>query len=170
MKKTAVFTVLTAVTLSFGSLLGSAALAQTSSAETGGVQTEAQAEAQTAVGPFDLNTATDEELLTIPGVGSRMLREFKEYRPYANIAQFERELGKYVDAAQVATWEQYAFVATNPNTATAEQLTALPGIDQAVADAIVANRDYADWSALQAALLKQYDSSVVNGLAPYWVF
>jgi DNA uptake protein ComE-like DNA-binding protein len=57
--------------------------------------------------PLDINTASDEDLLTIPGLGQRMLREFKEYRPYTNVAQFRREIGKYVDATEVARLERY---------------------------------------------------------------
>ena len=34
-------------------------------------------------------------------------REFEEYRPYTNIEQFRREMGKYWDAAEVARLEQY---------------------------------------------------------------
>ena len=60
--------------------------------------------------PINLNTATDEEILLIPGVGNRMLREFKEYRPYMALAQFHREIGKYVDATELARLEQYVFV------------------------------------------------------------
>lgn len=62
--------------------------------------------------PINLNTATDEEILLIPGVGTRMLREFKEYRPYAALAQFHREIGKYVDATELARLEQYVMVPT----------------------------------------------------------
>jgi DNA uptake protein ComE-like DNA-binding protein len=60
--------------------------------------------------PINLNTATDEEIQLIPGVGTRMLREFKEYRPYTALAQFHREIGKYVDATELARLEQYVFV------------------------------------------------------------
>ena len=60
--------------------------------------------------PINLNTATDEEILLIPGVGTRMLREFKEYRPYTALAQFHREIGKYVDDKELARLEQYVFV------------------------------------------------------------
>ncbi|HPF60752.1 MAG TPA: hypothetical protein PLI93_01725 [Gemmatimonadales bacterium] len=56
---------------------------------------------------LDLNTATDEQILTIPGVGARMLREFKEYRPWKTMAQFDREIGKYVDAKEVARLKRY---------------------------------------------------------------
>lgn len=57
--------------------------------------------------PVDLNTGTDSEILLIPGVGSRMLREFKEYRPWTSLEQFRREIGKYVDAEEVARLERY---------------------------------------------------------------
>lgn len=56
---------------------------------------------------ININTATDAQILAIPGVGRRMLREFKEYRPYTSIEQFRREIGKYVDKAEVARLEQY---------------------------------------------------------------
>lgn len=56
---------------------------------------------------IDLNTATDEEILLIPGVGSRMLHEFKEYRPYTSMDQWRREIGKYVDDAELARLERY---------------------------------------------------------------
>ena len=46
--------------------------------------------------PIDLNTATDDVFMTIPGFTPRWLREFKEYRPWTSQAQFEKEIGKYV--------------------------------------------------------------------------
>lgn len=57
--------------------------------------------------PLDPNTATDREILLIPGVGERMLHEFQEYRPWQNAAHFRREIGKYVDAQEVARLERY---------------------------------------------------------------
>jgi DNA uptake protein ComE-like DNA-binding protein len=119
--------------------------------------------------PINLNTATDEEILTVPDTGRRMLREFKEYRPYVTIEQFRRELGKYVNAAQIAKWEQYVFVPTNPNTATEAQLMALKGVSKEIAASIIAGRPHKDWAALKATLAK-YDAKVVNGMERYWVF
>jgi len=52
--------------------------------------------------PVKLNTATDEQILTIPGAGNRMAREFKEYRPWKTKQQFEKEIGKYVKPNEVA--------------------------------------------------------------------
>jgi DNA uptake protein ComE-like DNA-binding protein len=60
--------------------------------------------------PINLNTASDEDILTIPGLGKRMLHEFKEYRPYDNIEKFRREIGKYVDKKEVARLERYVTI------------------------------------------------------------
>jgi len=57
--------------------------------------------------PINLNTATDEEMKLIPGVGDRMVREFKEYRPWTSVEQFRREIGKYVDDEEVTRLERY---------------------------------------------------------------
>ena len=60
--------------------------------------------------PLDLNSATAEEITLIPGVGNRMRHEFEEYRPYRAIEQFRREIGKYVDDAEVARLERYVTI------------------------------------------------------------
>lgn len=60
--------------------------------------------------PMDINTASDSALLTIPNLGQRMLREFKEYRPYPGIEKFRREIGKYVNEKEVARLERYVYV------------------------------------------------------------
>jgi DNA uptake protein ComE-like DNA-binding protein len=57
--------------------------------------------------PLDLNKATKEEMLLIPGVGAKMQHEFEEYRPWTSLEQFRREIGKYVDKAELARLEQY---------------------------------------------------------------
>jgi DNA uptake protein ComE-like DNA-binding protein len=60
--------------------------------------------------PIDLNSASAEEIMLIPGVGSRMRHEFEEYRPYTSMEQFRREIGKYVDEAEVARLERYVTI------------------------------------------------------------
>ncbi len=77
---------------------------------------------------IDLNTATREEILMVPGVGNRMLREFLEYRPYPALAKFHREIDKYVDDAELARLEQYVFVAIDLNTATDDAILSIPGV------------------------------------------
>jgi DNA uptake protein ComE-like DNA-binding protein len=61
--------------------------------------------------PLDLNSASEEEILLIPGVGPRMAHEFEEYRPYdGGMAEFRREIGKYVDDDEVARLERYVTI------------------------------------------------------------
>ncbi len=57
--------------------------------------------------PMDLNTTPEADFMLIPGVGKKMAHEFEEYRPYADWAQFEREIGKYVDANEVARLRRF---------------------------------------------------------------
>ena len=57
--------------------------------------------------PVNLNTATEEEIKLIPGMTERMVHEFLEYRPYEDMAEFDREIGKYVDEAEVARLRSY---------------------------------------------------------------
>jgi DNA uptake protein ComE-like DNA-binding protein len=60
--------------------------------------------------PVNLNTATDEDILSIPGAGARMVREFKEYRPWKTKEQFEKEIGKYVGAKETARLWRYVVI------------------------------------------------------------
>jgi DNA uptake protein ComE-like DNA-binding protein len=57
--------------------------------------------------PINLNSASEEDILLIPGVGKKMAHEFEEYRPYGSMEQFRREIGKYVDENEVARLEMY---------------------------------------------------------------
>lgn len=60
--------------------------------------------------PLNLNTASLQDIMLIPGMSRRMADEFREYRPYKSIGQFRYEIGKYVSKAEVARLEQYVFV------------------------------------------------------------
>jgi DNA uptake protein ComE-like DNA-binding protein len=77
---------------------------------------------------INLNAAAREEILLIPGMGDRMVGEFLEYRPYRSLAQFRKEIGKYVGEEEVARLEQYVFVPINLNTAGDEDLKSIPGL------------------------------------------
>ena len=76
----------------------------------------------------NLNTASKDEILLIPGVGQRMLHEFEEYRPYAALAVFHREIDKYVDDTELARLEQYVFVPIDLNTASDADILTIPGM------------------------------------------
>lgn len=77
---------------------------------------------------INLNKASKEEILLIPGVGNRLRHEFEEYRPYKNLAQFRKEIGKYVNGEELARLEQYVFVPINLNTASDEDILSIPGL------------------------------------------
>jgi DNA uptake protein ComE-like DNA-binding protein len=77
---------------------------------------------------INLNTASREEILLIPGAGRRMAREFLEYRPYKTLTQFRKEIGKYVDEKELARLEQYVFVPINLNKASDEDILSIPGM------------------------------------------
>jgi DNA uptake protein ComE-like DNA-binding protein len=77
---------------------------------------------------INLNTATRDEIVLIPRAGNRMAREFAEYRPWRNFAQFNKEIGKYVGAAETARLAQYGFIPINLNTATDEDILSIPGL------------------------------------------
>ncbi len=57
--------------------------------------------------PLSLNNASREDIMLIPGMTRRMAHEFEEYRPYKDLAQFDREIGKYVDPPEVARLRSY---------------------------------------------------------------
>ncbi|MBL8772368.1 MAG: hypothetical protein JNK30_13385 [Phenylobacterium sp.] len=57
--------------------------------------------------PISLNNASRDDIMLIPGMTRRMAHEFEEYRPYKDLAQFDREIGKYVDAKEVARLRSY---------------------------------------------------------------
>ncbi|HVK37971.1 MAG TPA: hypothetical protein VNA88_05535 [Candidatus Kapabacteria bacterium] len=126
-----------------GDASGVDGVAGTDSSAIGGVDSAGATAGATAVAKMNVNTATDAQLRTIPGVGDKMVHEFEEYRPYKSIVQFRKEIGKYVDEAQVATYENYLFVPIDMNESDMETITQIPGITMSEANQIVAARPYA---------------------------
>ena len=102
---------------------------------------------------LNLNTVTGDELLaTIPGFGSRMVREFQEYRPYISIQQFRKEIGKYVDDGQVAEYEKYVYVPIAINDSDSATLQQIAGLDAAEVETLIAGRPYASSDAFLTKL------------------
>jgi DNA uptake protein ComE-like DNA-binding protein len=89
----------------------------------------------------NLNTATREEILLIPTAGTRMAREFPEYRPWKNWAQFDKEIGKYVGQAATDRLKQYVFIPMNLNTATDADFQTIPGVGRMVREF----KEYRPW-------------------------
>ncbi len=77
---------------------------------------------------INLNTATAPEILLIPRIARRMTHEFEEYRPWISMAQFDKEIGKDVDATEVARLKQYLFIPIDLNNATDEQFKTIPNL------------------------------------------
>ena len=75
----------------------------------------------------NLNTGTREEIVLIPGAGTRMAREFMEYRPWKTWAQFDKEIGKYVGQQETDRLKQYVFIPVNLNTASDDDILSIPG-------------------------------------------
>ena len=117
--------------------------------------------------PIDLNTATAEEMLLVPGVGDRMAHEFEEYRPYTAMAQWSREMGKYVDGAEVARMEQYVFVPIDLNTATEEEILAIPGVGDRMAHEFEEYRPYLSMEQFRREIGKYVDDGEVARLERY---
>jgi DNA uptake protein ComE-like DNA-binding protein len=75
----------------------------------------------------NLNTATKDEIMLIPGAGARMVREFAEYRPWKTWAQFDKEISKYVGQPETDRLKKYVFIPVNLNMATDEDIISIPG-------------------------------------------
>jgi DNA uptake protein ComE-like DNA-binding protein len=116
---------------------------------------------------INLNTASEEEILMIPGTGKRMLREFLEYRPYKTLAQFHKEIGKYVDNKELARLEQYVFVPINLNTATDEDILSIPGMGKRMLGEFKEYRPYANIEKFRKEIGKYVDKKEVARLERY---
>ena len=116
---------------------------------------------------LNLNTASEQEILLIPGVGKRMLGEFLEYRPYKALAQFRREIGKYVDDKELARLEQYVFVPINLNTASDEDILGIPGVGPRLLREFKEYRPYKSMQQFRREIGKYVDEKEVARLERY---
>jgi len=138
-------------------------------AATGPAPTETADGASSGIVKLNLNTASNDEFLAVPDVGSRMVREFNEYRPYTSILQFRKEIGKYVDESQVAAYEEYLFVPVDPNSADVATLQQIPGVDEALATALIGARPFASNAAFTEKLAELLTPEQVTVAESYLV-
>ncbi len=115
----------------------------------------------------NLNTAASEEILLIPGAGRRMAREFAEYRPWKSFAQFDKEIGKYVDAAQVARLKQYCFIPIDLNAASDEDILSIPGMGPRMLREFKEYRPYKAIEQFRKEIGKYVDAKEVARLERY---
>jgi DNA uptake protein ComE-like DNA-binding protein len=117
--------------------------------------------------PMNLNTTAEEDFQLVPGVGPRLAHEFEEYRPYDSIAQFRREIGKYVDEEEVARLEQYVFVPINLNTASDEEILSIPGVGERLLHEFKEYRPYDSIAQFRREIGKYVDDQEILRLERY---
>jgi radical SAM superfamily enzyme with C-terminal helix-hairpin-helix motif len=96
-----------------------------------------------------------------------MVREFFEYQPYVSIQQFRREIGKYVDEAQVSAYEQYVFVPVSVDESDAETLQQIPGLAESIAAELMAGRPFGSNEAFLAKLAEYLSAEQTAVAASY---
>jgi DNA uptake protein ComE-like DNA-binding protein len=132
-------------------------------------QEQANAFYGTAFVHINLNTATSEEIMLVPGAGRRMAHEFDEYRPWKTWAQFDKEIGKYVGAEATAKLAQYAFIPMDANAAADDALMTIPGANAALVAKIKQGRPYKTIAGVEAAVAKGSTPAEGKRVARYLV-
>jgi DNA uptake protein ComE-like DNA-binding protein len=117
----------------------------------------------------NLNSGTAEEIMLIPGAGKRMAHEFEEYRPWRSWAQFDREIGKYVDEAEVNRLKQYVFIPVNLNTASDEDIQSIPGAGRRMVREFKEYRPWTSKAQFEKEIGKYVDAKEVARLWRYVV-
>lgn len=117
----------------------------------------------------NLNTASAEEIMLIPRAGKRMAHEFEEYRPWKTWTQFDKEIGKYVDAKETARLAQYGFIPINLNTATDADMLTIPGVGQRMLHEFKEYRPWKTTAQFDKEIGKYVDQKEVKRLARYVV-
>ena len=116
---------------------------------------------------INLNTASDAEILLIPGAGKRMAHEFDEYRPWKTFAQFDKEIGKYVPKEEVERLKSYTFIPLNLNTATEADFMTIPGVGKRMAHELEEYRPWKSQQQFQKEIGKYVDQKEVARLWRY---
>ena len=114
--------------------------------------------------PFNLNTTAEADFKMIPGVGNRMAHEFEEYRPYTSVKQFRKEIGKYVDKEEVVRYLNYVCVPVELNTASEEDIKALPGVGSRMAHEFEEYRPYESLVKFRKEISKYVDDKELKRL------
>ena len=116
---------------------------------------------------LDLNSAPEAEIMLIPGMSKKMAHEFEEYRPYASLEQFRREIGKYVDEDEVARLEQYIFIPMNLNSASEDDFATIPGMSKKMLHEFEEYRPYESMEQFRREIGKYVDDNEVARLESY---
>lgn len=118
---------------------------------------------------INLNTATRDEIMLIPGAGRKMSHEFAEYRPWKTWAQFAKEIGKYVGKKETDRLGQYCFIPMNVNKATDEDLATIPALSGQAIEQIAKGKPWKSIDDLKSALAKTLGEKEAGRIARYLV-
>jgi len=118
---------------------------------------------------INLNTATAEEIMLIPGAGKRMAHEFEEYRPWKTWAQFDKEIGKYVGAQETARLAQYAFIPVKLNSASEADFMTIPGAGKRMAHEFEEYRPWKSQAQFEKEIGKYVNAKEVKRFWRYMV-
>ncbi len=116
---------------------------------------------------IDLNGASREEIMVIPGMSRRMAHEFEDYRPYTSLDQFRREIGKYVDDDEVARLERHVFIPMPLNTASEADFETIPGMTGRMVHEFEEYRPYTSMEQFRREIGKYVDEAEVARLESY---
>ena len=103
-----------------------------------------------------------------PGAGRRMAHEFEEYRPWKSWAQFDKEIGKYVDQAEVERLKQYVFIPVKLNTASDADFMTIPGVGKRMAHEFKEYRPWKTREQFQKEIGKYVDRRRSRGSGASW--
>lgn len=92
----------------------------------------------------DLNRATEEEMLLIPGAGPRIVREIRSHRPWRSWDAFEIELSKSVGLEELARLRRYCFLPVDANNGSDRELREVPRISDRAHAQIFVLRPFKD--------------------------
>jgi competence protein ComEA len=138
------------LTLLMASSMG---LSSTVSAQTPKAEAKTKEKAKSvepAKGPVDLNSATAEELQTLPGIGAAYARKIIDSRPHKAVADLA---GAGVPTATIEKLKTLVEVKPLPapvdvNADSVEKLETLPGVGPTIAKEIVAGRPYSGYDSI----------------------
>lgn len=112
----------------------------------------------------NLNAGSAAEIELIPRAGRRMAHEFEEYRPWKSWAQFDKEIGKYVDKSEVERLKQYVFIPLKLNSASETDFMTIPGVGKRMAHELEEYRPWKSQEQFKKEIGKYVDAKEVARL------